>query len=196
MSVRLQRRRDSLAECSFRHDHVSQQYDVYYSWYYSRMNDDLPGTPSGGSPGRRHRRRRWYLGVDRHGNVRTFRMRSVQRPHDDDDAEPEFQLPQRVLFYQRWVDRTPTPSPDFPAGRVAVVPPGWSTPPPPPADAPVAPDDPDERRKRKQRRRRKCSRLLTRCRRRQRLRRQRRRQKLRRRTSITTTDVVAVLRDS
>jgi len=176
---------------------VSQLYDVYYSWHYSRMNDDLPGTPSGGSTGRRLRRRRWYLGVDRHGNVRTFRVRSVQRPHDDDDAEPEFQLPQRVLFFQRWVDRPPTPSPDFPAGRFAVVPPGWSTPPPPPpADAPVAPDDADDRRKRKQRRRRMCSRLLTRCRRRRRLRRQRRRQKLRRRTSITTTDVAAVLRNS
>ena len=175
---------------------MSQLYDVYYSWHYSRMNDHLPGTPSGRSPRRRRRRRRWYLGVDRHGNVRTFRVRSVQRPHDDDgdNAEPEFQPPQRVLFFQRWVDRPPTPSPDLPAGRVAVVPPGWTTPTPPPADAPIALDDTDERRKRRQRRRRKCSRLLTRCRRR---RRRRRRQKLRRRTSLTTTtDVAAILRDS
>jgi len=192
-----------LAECAFRHDTVSQLYDVYYSWQYSQTTaDDVPGTPSTTPrPRRRRRRRRWYLGVDRHGIVRTFRVKSVQRRrHSDENEELEFHIPRRVMFFQRWINAGTQPSllSNFPAGSISIVPPGWvSTPSPPLADAAVAVGRSDEtyvRHKRRQRRRRrpKCSRLLTRCRQRRR----QRRQNIRSKTSTTTTiDVSAVLSD-
>jgi len=166
-----------LVECAFRHDTVSRLYDVYYSWQYSRSPDDDPvgpSTPSSAASRRRRRRRRrrrqrrLYLGVNRHGEVRTFRVRSTQRrprTHDDDDDDDDegtlnFHLPRRVMFFQRFVNSRPSSSSVFPLGRVSVVPPGRTS--PPPTDATLPPHG-DRRRKRKRRRRLRCSRLLRQC---------------------------------
>lgn len=195
----LQRRRDSLAECAFRHDTVSRLYDVYYSWQYLQTADHVPGIRRMRSRAsrRRRRRRRWYLGVDKHGNVRTFRVKSVQRRHSDDE-QLEFRLPRRVMFFQRWINdsrhSSSSSSSNFAVGHLSVVRPGWTS--APSAGEGVSPSGADEReepRKRKQRRRWRCSRLLTRCRQRRR----RRRPNIRRQTStLTTGDVAAVLNDS
>jgi len=199
-----QRRRESLSGCAFRHDTVSRHYDVYYSWQFSQMADAAPGTrrSSPRSPRQRRRfrrRRRWYLGVDRHGIVRTFRVTSAQRRRarhsggDDVDGgeEPEFQLPRRVLFFQRWIAgaRLPASASNFPAGRVSIVPPGWTSPSPRPTDAGVSADWDRRRKLRRQRRRRRCSRLMKECRGR------RRRGRIPTLTT-STTDAAAVLRDS
>ena len=188
MMCLFQRRWDPLAGCAFRHDTVSQLYDVYYSGeQFSRWR---PVTGAAGRS-RRRRRRRWYLGVDRHGTVRTFSVRSVRHRHDshDDDDDAEFHVPRRVLFFQRWIGARPQPQFSFPAGRVSVLPPGWTT--PSPAPAAVSPDMDRLRRLRRRRRWPKCSRLLTECRLR---RRHRRRPNSPSRTS--TTDAALVLPDS
>jgi len=169
---------------------VSRQYDVYYGWQLSQAADDAPAgvrrSPSR-TPGRLRRHRRWYLGVDKYGTVRTFRVRSVHRRrarHGDVAEEPEFHLPRRVMFFQRWISAMPpssssSSSSNFPVGRVSVVPPGWTS--PLPTEATTSRPDMDRRRRRRQRRRRRCSRLLSECRERRR----KRRQDRRRRTSTT-----------
>jgi len=169
-----QRRRDSLAECAFRHDHVSQQYDVYYNWPYSAAADDVPGvrrTPS--TPRRRRRRRRRrYLGVDRHGTVRTFRVTGVARRRarqNDADDRLEFHLPRRVLFIQRFINGARSSlSSNYHVGRVPIIVPPRSTSPPTTDATGVSPSAADEtlvrRKRRKKRHRRTCNPLLSDCR--------------------------------
>jgi len=92
----------NLTDCVMRHLVISSEYDVYSSYTHPRQASKTHcrrSTVSSSSPRADPRcRRRWYLGVNRRGRVRT--VKTVRRPP-----------PMKAFFYRLWHRRRTPPTP-------------------------------------------------------------------------------------
>jgi len=87
----------NLTDCVLKHLVVSREYDIFTSNSHPRraMSSECGRSTShdhvspSSSPAQRRCRRRWYLGVNRHGRVRT--IKTARRPP-----------PMKTFFYKSW----------------------------------------------------------------------------------------------
>jgi len=119
----------NLADCVLKHLVISHEYDVYSSYSHPRrawsshcrrLASHQDVSPSSSRADRRCRRR-WYLGVNRRGHVRTIKT-SRQPP------------PMKTFFYKLWLHKRTAPTQHPPFSIRPRIPNHFaatSTPPPP-----------------------------------------------------------------
>jgi len=81
----------NLADCVLKHNVISHEYDVYSSYTHPRRESSCRSTSHQDVSSRAERRcrRRWYLGVNRRGRVRT--IKTARDPP-----------PMKTFFYRSW----------------------------------------------------------------------------------------------
>lgn len=95
---------ESFDDCAFRHIHLLNQYDAYYSFSHPHQSAQCqrsrPRRPHGRpsrSASTKHCSRNWFLGVTKKGELRTFQI----------PTRAGTKLKRSILFIQRWAEDSP-----------------------------------------------------------------------------------------